>query len=248
MPALYNKQLMVVAGIVALTSAPVLALDEIYSPNVEYRELSVEYNGSRTFDTNSNKNNAQEHEVALEAGITPRLLLETSAGFAKDPDADSKLDHIEVEGRYQFFEEGENWMDSGILAAYDFSTQSHEPNSLETKLLLQKDFGMITSTANIGFDQNVGKYSGHTGGPDYVVLWNTRYRYNIYFQPGIELQSDLGHDSELGRFNQQEHYIGPAVYGKLFGHFGYQVGYFVGVSNASAQSAARVLVEYELHF
>jgi len=232
----------------SLAFSPAFALDEIYSPNVEYRELSIEYNGSRTFDTHSDKNNAQDHEVALEAGLTPRWEVEVSGGFAKDPDNALKLEDLEIENRFQFFESGENWLDSGMLVAYDFSTISHLSDSVETKLLLQKDFGKITSIANIGFTQNVGKNSGHTGGPDYVLLLNTRYRYNEYFQPGIELQSDFGQGPELGKFNDQEHYIGPAVYGKLFGHFNYQAGYFFGVSDASAQSAARVLVEYEMHF
>ncbi len=185
----------------------------------------------------------------VEAGLTPRWEIETSAGFSKNIRMlRSKLDHMELENRFQFFESGENWLDSGALIAYDFSIQSHEPNTLETKLLLQKDIGKITTTANIGFEQNVGQYSAHTGGPDYVFLWNTRYRYDEYFQPGIEIQSDLGQGRELGHFNEQEHYIGPAVYGKLFGHFNYQAAWLFGASDAAAQSAARVLVEYEMHF
>jgi len=227
--------------------SPAFALDKLYSPNVVYRELALEYNGSRTFDTSSDKDNAQEHELALEAGITPRWMVETSAGFTKDPDAESKLSDIEVESLFQLLETGEHWLDAGILVAYAFSKQSQEPDSSEVKLLLQKDIGRITTLANIGFSVDVGHHS-ESGDPDYVVLWNTRYRYSEYFQPGIEIQSDLGQEHAVSNFNEQEHYVGPAVYGRLFGHLKYQAGYLIGVSDSAAQGAARLLVEYETHF
>jgi hypothetical protein len=235
--------------VIALPLAkPALALDEVYSPNVEESEISVEYNGSRTFDGNqASKNDAEEHEFALEYGATSRWEVETSVGFTKDPEEDVKFNDVELENRFQFFDQGENWLDSGLLVAYDFVTQSQQPDTLEVKLLLQKDFGKITSTANIGFEQDVGHYAA-TGGPDYVTLWNTRYRYNEYFQPGVELQSDLGQEHMLNNFNQQSHYLGPAVYGRLFGHLQYQAGYYWGISDAAAQSAARLLLEYEMHF
>jgi hypothetical protein len=234
-----------VISIAAVTSA--FALDELYSPNVAYRELALEYNGSRTFDTQPDKNNAQEQELALEAGITPRWVVETSAGVTKDPGADSKLSDIEVESRFQLLETGEHWLDAGILVAYAFSTQNQEPDSSEVKLLLEKDSGRITNLANIGFSVDVGHHS-ESGKPDYVALWNTRYRYSEYFQPGIEIQADLGQGHEVRKFQDQEDYIGPAVYGRFHGHLKYQAGYLFGASDSAAQSAARILVEYETHF
>ena len=239
-----RKLLFITMLISAANSA--FALDEIYSPNVEYRELSLEYNGSRTFDRNSEKNNAQDHELAIEAGLTPRWTLSLSGGFSKEPDASLKMSEAEIENRFQFFEAGENWLDSGLLVAYGYSPLKQTSDHTEVKLLLQKDVGKITNTTNIGFTQSIGKYSA--GGPDYVFLWNTRYRYNDNFQPGIEIQSDLGQDGTINHFNQQEHYVGPAVYGKLLGSMKYQAAWLFGANNNSAQSSARLLLEYETHF
>lgn len=237
----------VLALAVVLQTHSASALDEIYSPNVDYREISVEYNGSRTFDNNADKNDAQSHEFVVEAGIMPRWTVETSAGLSKDPAMGQNLDHIELENRFQFFESGENWLDSGILIAYDFSTRNLGADSLEVKLLLQKDVDRFTSMMNVGFSQDIGHYAA-SGGPDYSFLWNNRYRLNEYIQPGIEIQSDIGQGETVRHFDQQEHYVGPALYGKLFGHLKYQAAYLLGVSDASSQSAARVLLEYEVHF
>ena len=225
---------------------PALALDEIYSPNAEPHEAAIEYNGSRTFDKDSSKDNAQEHELALEFGATDHVTLEASLGFAKDPGDDATLEDVELEGRYMFSEPGKNWVDTGVLLAYGFSTHSDDPDSLEAKLLLQKDTGRFTHTANIGFEQQVGDHA--SGGPDGAFLWNSRYRYSEEFQPGLELQSDLGSGATLHHFNEQEHYIGPAVWGRLFGHVRYQAALLRGVTDESSDMAARLHIEYETHF
>lgn len=239
----------VVGGFMSsFASNPALALDEIYSPSAEPKELSLEYNGSRTFDSQSDKNDAQEHELALEYGATDWWTVETSAGFNKEPADHVRLNDIEIENRFQFFQPGENWMDSGMLVAYDFGIQGHEADSVEVKLLLQKDYlDKITSTVNVGFTNDVGKYAA-SGGSDYVFLANTRYRLNQYIQPGVEIQSDLGQSHTLRHFDMQDHYIGPAAYGTLFGKLKYQAAYLFGVSDAAAQSSARILLEYEMHF
>jgi hypothetical protein len=224
---------------------PASALDEIYSPNAEPGEMALEYNGDRTFDKDPGKDDSEGHSFSLEYGLTDRITVETGAGFAQEPADALKLEKIEVETRAQFFEQGENWVDSGLLVAYGFGIQPHAPDNVEVKLLLQKDTGGFTYMANIGFEAGVGQDAG--GGPEYSFLWNSRYRLNEMFQPGIELQSGLGQDEELRHFDQQEHYIGPAAYGKLFGNVRYQAAWLFGASDAAAESAARIMLEYEMH-
>lgn len=236
----------VIFTILAVTPMPVLALDEIYSPNVEYRELSVEWNGSRTFDNNPQKNNIAGEEFVVEAGILPRVTIEASAGFTKDPGDAMRWDHMQGEGRFQFFEQGEMWADSGLLLAYDHAIHAGDADGIEAKLLLQKDFGKFTSIINTGFSKQL--VDNAAGNPDYVFLLNTRYRFSPEFQPGIELQSDLGQGATLRHFSEQQQYAGAAVWGKLWGSAKYQVGLFAGLTDASSSVAARGLLEYEFHF
>lgn len=244
----FNKYIFLIAVIfLAAGTGPAYALDEVYTPNIVYRELSYEYNGSFTFDSQADKNAALDHSFVVEAGVAPHWLLEGSANYSKDPNNNMQLSDWEVEARHQFFEPGEYWMDAGFLVAYGFAAQSQQPDSIEMKLLLQKDFSHYTTTANIGFSKELGQYSA-SGGPDYVLLMNTRYRYNEYFQPGIELQSDFGQRDTFGHYNQQEHYLGPMAYGRVLAHLKYQVGYLFGVSDAAAHNAARLKLEYETYF
>ncbi len=229
-------------------SASAFGLDEIYSPNVEYRELAFEVSHARSFDSDPAKDAAKVGELSFEIGLTPRFVFAVSGEYEGEAGEAMQFKATQIEGRYQFFESGEHWLDAGVLVAYSFAKQADAPDEFELKLLLQKDVGKFTHTANIGFTQNVGKFPQLTDEASYSFAWNTRYRYSQEFQPGFEIQSDLGPSSQLGYLKQQEHYAGPSVQGKLFGHLKYQAAFLFGLTDPAAQRAARLTVEYETHF
>jgi hypothetical protein len=229
-----------------MSATPCFAVDKIYSPYVEQGEVAFEYSGNRTFDNNHDKNNVQEHQFAVEYGVNSWWQTEGYGNFEKQPDESFKMSGIEWENRFQFTERGAHWLDTGLLVAYEHAIQKGNPDGIEIKALLAKDTGKFSHLANIGFSQEVGSHAA--GGPDYAFLWSTRYRYSEYAQPGFEVQSDLGAGQALQHFDQQEHFVGPALYGRLFGHLKYEAAYLVGVSDASSNSAVRGLLEYEMHF
>lgn len=235
-----------VAAVILLPMAPAFAIDKVYSPNVTQGELELEYSGNTTFDNTSDKNNIQSHEPELEYGLTNNLMLELSGFYEKQPHEHLKATGLGLGGRYEFFEQGEAWLDSGILFSYNHATQAQLADSIELKLLLEKQSGNFLHRTNLGISQDVGLYAH--GGPDRVFLWNSRYRLSRNFEPGFEIQSDFGKPNQNSGFDQQDHYIGPAIFGQIMPNFKYEAAYYFGVSQAASKGAARVLLEYEIYF
>lgn len=235
-----------IAAHTATGSQPALALDHLYSPIIEKGELEVEYSGDRSFDNDSTKNNIQGHEFELEYGVNDFWKVIAEGAFTKEPQKSFKSDKVEIASLFQFTEQGKYWADVGMFVAYGIATQSHAADDVEAKLLVQKDTSEWTHLTNLVVEQAVGN-NAH-GGPEYSLLWNSRYRWNEHAEPGIEIQSSFGNGHTLGKYDEQSHYVGPAVYGDIYGPLKYEVAYLFGVSKAADDGAARIKLEYEFHF
>jgi hypothetical protein len=223
------------------------ALDKIFSPIVEEGELAIEYSGLRTFDGDPQKNNLQEHELEMEYGVNGFWQTEIEADINKDPGGDIRVDDLGWENIFQFTPQGKYWLDAGMLLTYGHALHHGDADDIETKLLLQKDWGKWLNIANIGLDQEVGRNA--LGGPDRSFIWSSRYRVNPYFNPGFEIQSDFGQPGAASdSFEKQQHYLGPAVYGIILPQLKYEAAWLAGVSDAAASSAARFKLEYEIRF
>jgi high-affinity iron transporter len=229
---------------------PAFAVDNIYSPVVVKGEAEFEYSGNVAFDKESDKNNAQVHEIEIAYTPTDRWKTEFAFEVEHEPGEDMKAEAFAWENFFQFWEQGEKWLDAGGLVAYIHAIHHGDPDAIEAKLLLQKQTGPFLHRANIGAEQEIGSHA--EGGPGFGVAWSTRYRYKQVFEPGFELQSDFGQNDDLRHFQDQEHYLGPAAYGKINlngpNSLKYEAAYLFGLSDAAADGAARFKLEYEKYF
>ncbi|MBI3419283.1 MAG: hypothetical protein HY053_04030 [Proteobacteria bacterium] len=233
-------------------ATPAHAVDKLYSPYVEQGEWELEYFGSRSVDAQGGKDDAQKQQFSMGYGVTEHWRTEVYAKYEKEPQKNLAFDAYEWENIFQLTEQGEYWLDAGASLAYEWTPQSHRADTVEARLLLAKDFDETSHLLNIILEKDVG--SGPKADLEGALIWSSRYDYNSFFQPGFEINSDFGELKHARHFKDQEHYIGPAAYGKIplkmFGQFDalkYRVGYLFGVSDAANQGQAIAQLEYELH-
>jgi len=229
------------------------AAERIYSPYVTPGELEIEYFGSRSFDNDSSKDNEQKQQFSVGYGVNEWWKTEFYSKFDKEPGDKLRFDEWEWENIFQLTERGEYWLDVGASFAYEWTPQSNRADTVETRLILAKDFDKTSHILNVIAEKNVG--SGPKEGLEGKLLWSSRYNYSRYFEPGFEIESDFGELKKTGSFDNQKHYIGPAAYGKIPLHFTergdglkYRVGYLFGVSEAASDGQAIAQLEYEIHF
>ncbi|MEI6730849.1 MAG: hypothetical protein WCL30_06270 [Pseudomonadota bacterium] len=230
-----------------LFAQPLYAVDKIYSPTVDKGEIELEYFATRDFDSDRSKDNAQVHETSIGYGVNDYWKTEFYANFAKQPDQSLKTDSFEWENIFAFSQPGQYWLDSGMSIAYVHNATARSADAVEAKLLLQKQIGQWINIANIGLEEEIGRFA--TGRPERSFAWETRYNLNKYFNPGFEFHSDFGRSGDDSNgFSEQVHFIGPAAYGRILDNLKYEAAYLVGVSNAAPQSEAKLLLEYEFRF
>jgi FTR1 family protein len=235
--------------VISLWPLPAGAVGKMTTPYIVKGELEIEWQGSYAFDHRADKDGGQEHEFEIEYGLTNWWLMELAGAFERENDDEDKnlnFSEVELATRFQLTEPGEHWLDAGLQLAYIHVLEDDSAKAVEAKLLLAKDVGRFSHLANIVFETEIGNHAEHGVAAEFA--WNTRYRYDMHFEPGIEWHSDFGIIDDGSDFNEQEHVVGPAVFGRITPHIKYQVGYFAGLSRESPDHSFRGNLEYERFF
>ena len=225
---------------------------QVYSPFVHKGEWELETKGLYDFDHLKDKNAGQEYKNAIGYGVTDHWATEFYGEFERlaqedgngNPNFSSvKFTHLEWENRYQLTRHGQYWLDAGLYFAYEIPVRQKDPGQLEGKVLLEKSMNRFTHKANIIFKKEVG--GGATEETTAGVAWSSRFRLSEHLQPGAEYWIDFGELNKHLPYDQQNHQLGPAFYGRINRHIHYDIGYLFGISAAAPLGELKWVIEYE---
>ncbi|MBE9538767.1 MAG: hypothetical protein IMF06_06765 [Proteobacteria bacterium] len=212
------------------------AVDKVYHPYVEPLEWELEW---RMIHENENpisgESRRQLHRVGFGRAVSEFVFAEFYLIGEQSAENDFELEAYEFEILWQMSEQGEYLLDYGLLFELE-KEDGVDVWEYSTALLLEKEFGRYSATANIGLQ--------YEWGDDIVdelessLALQVRYRQSPRFEPALELY--MGQDT-LG--------IGPAFLGAerlgIMKALRWQLGVIFGLDSDTSDYTLRAVLEYE---
>lgn len=242
-----NKHAVYWAALALLCHQPAQAGPAIYvySPNVEYGEREIE------LVVGAQRGGGEEREDAARLlfgmGVTQRWFTEVGFEMSRGADTGTKLEAVEWENIFQLTERGEYPVDLGVLVEIERPQDRDEGYELKYGPLLQTDVGRFQLNANLLFERLVdAKESSDT---EMGYQWQVKYRWKPALDFGAQGFGAMGKWNDWAPHNEQQHLLGPAVFGKLPVGEGraikYNAAYLLGVTDAAPDHSIRAQLEYE---
>lgn len=246
-----KHRLFIFATSLMLLAAPAFAgVGKVSSPNVTKGEVELEYSGVRYGDDRKAKNNQQSHTLEAEYGVSDRFKLGIEGKLQRQSPDGSEFNAYGIEAQYELTEQGAWWLATAVQGEYLLGAQRGEPDAMEIKWLARRSYGASNLIANLALEQELG--DNHRRGATLSSRVQASHAYSEHFVLGAEWHADYGAINTLNGKTQREHYLGPIAKGALAelgrGEIKYVAGYYWGLTDASADNAARLQLSYEMPF
>ncbi len=236
---------------ISAISSPAWADPEDYVkvPTVEYgeRELEVKYGSSKFAN---DKGQFSTGTFGLGYGITPYWFTEAYMKYKKAPGERTHYDAFEWENKFQLTETGKYPVDIGLFIELEVPRARNEGYEFRFGPLLQGEFDRVQVNANLFLKRQVGLASdSEPAVTEFHYQLQAKYRLMREFEFGVQAFGELGKWNHWEPREQQNHRIGPAIFGKipLGGKeaMRYDAAWLVGASKAAPDSTLRFQFEYE---
>jgi len=182
-------------------------------------------------DMSKSEINTLKHYLELEYGITDHwdLAMYQRLKFQnKAAESDGGYDGFKIRSRYRFGEKGQFIVDPLVYLEYIRDEDFDQPNVIEGKLILAKDF----SDLNLSYNQIFKRDLESRGKTEHEYAAGIGYRLSPSFNLALEAK---------GNYSEEKYYLGPtlAFFAKKFFISG---GAAYGLNDASDDLQARVIV------
>jgi hypothetical protein len=219
-----------------LAMADGTTIDRVYHPYVEPLEQELEWRFlQESEDPVTGRERHQIHRFAFGSAVNDRLFAEVYLLAEGDAEESLAIEGYELEALWQLSEQGEYAVDYGLL----FELEREEENDVweyGTTLLLEKEFGRFSATANLGLFYEWG--DGIDNELESALALQTRYRLSPRLEPALELHK-----------GQETFALGPVLVGRerlgIAKALSWEAGILVGLDDDTPDYTIRLLLDYE---
>jgi hypothetical protein len=242
-----RTKILALSSILLLPFLAAAQVGKLSSPTVTKGQWELDYNLVNYVDDDSTLNNDLRQKLALEYGLTEKWAVEVGGEWRRSDAESLHMDSVIFEVKREFTDQKDGWwLSSGAKAEYILNT-SGDLDAIEAKLMLQKEHGdgRFRHRANLTLEREVG--SGASSDVQLRTRWYSRWNCTDHFKPGIEWHAAWGLIDDFAASQNQRHYVGPAVHGRLLErgklNMNYEIAYVFGVTDASRDGALRLRIE-----
>jgi len=248
MAAVSALLLAIVVAATFVMPAPAFASHKVYYPTVDQGETELEMRGHVTWDNDRDKQNEQTYKFGVGHGFTSYWFSEIYVEAEKPAGESSyEIESYEWENLFQLTEQGKYWADWGFLIEYAKARDSDDPNKVELTPIMQTQFGKTLFTVNLKFERETGDNADDDWMQAYA--WQLRWFGNPKLEFGVEGYGELGKVDNWNSWDEQEHQVGPAIFGKLKtdgGHaWKYRLALLAGLTSDTPNATLAGTLEYE---
>jgi hypothetical protein len=218
--------------------------DHVYRPIVEKGETEVEFRGGY-FDVGGG---ADEYASVLDVGygFTNRWKSELVFEYEGETGAGGHPEAVEWENLFVLTNQGEHWVDVGLLVEAEHSFSS-APEEFKLGLLLEKEVGPTIADLNLVAIHEFGSEASDETELEY--RWQVKWRGKEALEWGLQGRGGLGTFEHLGQ--DDGHSLGPALFGVTRLANGNKISYDAalmrGLDEAAPDWTARFTLEYEIY-
>lgn len=219
---------------------------KVYTPIVEMGETEIEIYGGYASDDGRGE---QEYKLGLGHGMSQRWFSEIELEWEKEGSGPVDYQGFEWVNTFQLTEQGQYFVDLGLFTELKFPDEHDDANVIEFGPMFQKEIGPATYNLNLIWVRDYGHQAEDNTWFEYA--FQARVKGDPVLEYGVQAFGDYGDWSGMKAGHDQEHKIGPAIFGEMpaggKNKIAYDAAFLIGATDDTADYTVRFEIEYEMY-